>query len=58
MNERARPMVAKNVLDVERISDMQVDAEKRRRSTIEAPLPMAGKTLENRALPWKSGMAQ
>ena len=58
IKERARPMVAKKVLDVARISDMHVEAENLRRKTTEAPLPMAGKMLENKAFPWKSGMAQ
>src|ERR1035437_6224041 len=51
-------MVAKKVAEVDRMSGMHSEAENRRRSTMEAPHPMAGNTLEKSALPWKSGMAQ
>ncbi len=37
---------------------MKLDAEKRSRSAIVAPVAAAGKTIALRALPWKSGMAQ
>ena len=54
----ARPTVFMNVAPCWRTSGRNPDAENRRRSTMVAPLAIQGKSEDERALPWNSGMAE